>query len=71
MTPCSGFLNRLEAELKASQMCLDVLASIRSYIHQLRLVAKVFPEKRSKACALIDELTRLALEIEELREKCR
>jgi len=70
MTPCSGFLNKLEAEFRFSQMCLEVLASIRSYIHQLRLIAKVLPHKRDKACELIRELAKLAVEVEELREKC-
>lgn len=50
-----------------SRFLLGILHECRTKIHELRLLAKAVPHKRPQICFLIEQLTRTALEVEELR----
>ena len=68
MSPCSPFLLQLEAKLRRNRECIETLCKITAKIHEVRMLAKIFPEKRPELCKYIEELTTLALRIEELRK---
>lgn len=49
--------------------CLEVLSKLGRKVRELRLAARLFPEKAEQYCRRLAELVRLAVEVEEMREK--
>ena len=49
--------------------CLEVLSKLGKKVRELRLAARLFPERAEQYCRQLAELVRLAVEVEELRER--
>jgi len=49
--------------------CLEVLSRLGRKVRQLRLAARLFPERADRYCREMAELVRLAVEVEEMRER--
>jgi len=49
--------------------CVEVLSKLGEKVRQLRLAARLFPEKADRFCREMAELVKLAVEVEEMREK--
>ena len=49
--------------------CLEILRRLGRKVRELRLAARLFPEKADRFCRRLAELVRLALEVEEMREE--
>jgi len=49
--------------------CLEVLSRLGKLVRKVRLAARLHPEKAERYCRQMAELVRLALEVEELRER--
>ena len=63
------WLERTPLQKPSPRFHLDLLSRIRKAVHQLVALSKYTPSKRPEICMMIDDLTRMALEVEELREK--
>lgn len=49
--------------------CIEVLSRLGELIKKIRLAARLHPEKIEQYCRQLTELVKLAVEVEEMREK--
>ena len=49
--------------------CIEILSRLGELIKKIRLAARLHPEKIEQYCRQLTELVKLAVEVEEMREK--